>query len=82
MGLALGTLVGLPVFLGTLYSLLLGRGTVIANLAMVLPGFHRTYVGAFVGLVGGFAWGFIGGALLAWLYNTFQKTIYRSGTTT
>lgn len=81
MGLALGAAVGLAVFLGTLYSLWLGGGTVIGALAQVIPGFQRSYIGAFIGLIGGFVWGFIGGALLAWFYNIFHKAIYKSGPT-
>jgi hypothetical protein len=81
MGLAIGMVLGLAAFLGTLYSLWLGGGTFIGNLVLVIPGYQRSYVGAFIGLIGGFVWGLVGGALLAWFYNIFYKAIYKSGPT-
>lgn len=81
MGLALGVTLGLALFLGTLYSLWLGGGTVIGALAQVFPGYQRSYVGAFIGLIEGIILGFVAGALLAWLYNIFHKAIYKSGPT-
>jgi len=82
MGLALGAILGLALFLGTLYSLWLGGGTVIGALAHVFFGYQRSYPGALIGLIEGFVLGFIGGAVLAWLYNFFHKATHRSGPTT
>ena len=68
-GLATGIVMGLFVFLLTLVSLWFGRGETIDALVVPFPGFSRSIGGAIVGLIWGFVDGFIGGALLAWLYN-------------
>jgi len=81
MGLAVGAVLGLELFLGTLYSLWLGGGTVVAGLAQVFPGYQRSYAGAFIGLIEGIILGFVVGALLAWFYNIFHKAIYKSAHT-
>jgi hypothetical protein len=70
-GLATGIVMGLFVFLLTLVSLWFGRGETIDALVVPFPGFSRSIGGAIVGLIWGFVDGFIGGALLAWLYNRF-----------
>ena len=82
MGSAVGVVFGLAVFLATLYSLWFGGGTVIGTLAHILPGFQRSYGGAFLGLFEGIIWGFVGGALVAWFYNSFHKVLYKSAQTT
>ena len=73
-GLATGVVAGLFVFFVTLVSIWFGRGETIDALVVPFPGFSRSIGGAIVGLIWGFVDGFIGGALLAWLYNRFTTT--------
>lgn len=73
LGLAGGILWGLAIFLLTYWFLLRGfEGKTLARLSNVYLGYSVTWYGGFVGLVWGFVDGFIGGALLAWLYNRFS----------
>ena len=72
LGLACGILWGLAIFLLTYWFLLRGfEGETLARLRNVYLGYSVTWYGGFIGLVWGFIDGFIGGALLAWLYNRF-----------
>ena len=75
-GLATGVVAGLFVFFVTLVSIWFGRGETIDALVVPFPGFSRSIGGAIVGLLWGFVDGFIGGALLAWLYNRFTATLF------
>jgi hypothetical protein len=70
-GLATGVVGGLFVLILTFVSLWFGRGETIDALVVPFPGFSRSIGGAIVGLIWGFVDGFIGGSLLAWLYNRF-----------
>jgi hypothetical protein len=78
MAMAVGVVTGLAVFVASVFSIWMGSGETIDYLRWVLPGFQRSYVGAFVGLVGGFVWGFVAGGLLAWVYNIFHRVFYRT----
>jgi len=72
LGLAGGIVWGLAIFLLTYWFLLFGYGgTMLAKLSNVYLGYSVTWYGAFVGLIWGFIDGFIGCAVLAWLYNKF-----------
>ena len=72
LGLAGGIVWGLAIFLLTYWFLIFGyEGVTLARLSNVYLGYSVTWYGAFVGLIWGFVDGFIGGALLAWLYNKF-----------
>jgi len=72
LALAGGIVWGLAIFLITYWFLVFGHGgTTLFKLSNVYLGYSVTWYGAFVGLVWGFVDGFIGGALLAWLYNKF-----------
>ena len=71
LGLAAGTLVGLAVFLATLWTMMAGGGEHLILLAKFYWGYQISLPGALLGLVYGFVDGFIGGWLLAWLYNRF-----------
>ena len=75
-GLATGVVAGLFVFFVTLVSIWFGRGETIDALIVPFPGFSRSIGGAIVGLIWGFVDCFIGGALLAWLYNRFATTLF------
>ena len=72
LGLSCGILWGLAIFLLTYWFLLRGfEGETLSRLGNVYLGYSVTWYGGFIGLVWGFIDGFIGGALLAWLYNQF-----------
>jgi hypothetical protein len=82
LGLSLGIVWGLGVFLGTLWAVLQGRGTTVGLLSHYYPGFTVSYLGALVGLVWGFINGFVAGVLIAWFYDLFCKVLYKSETST
>ncbi len=72
LALAGGVVWGLAILLLTYWFLIRGyEGHTLAQLSKVYLGYSVTWYGAFVGLVWGFVDGFVGGALLAWLYNKF-----------
>lgn len=72
LGLAVGTLCGLGIFLATLVLVIKGGRVVGPNLALLgqfFYGYTVTVTGAFVGLVYGFVFGFVVGWLIALLRN-------------
>jgi hypothetical protein len=72
LGLGVGTLAGLGVFLATIILLIKGGEVVGPNLALLgqfFYGYTVTVTGAFVGLVYGFVVGFVVGWLIALLRN-------------
>jgi hypothetical protein len=72
LGLAIGTLSGLVVFLATIVLVLKGGDVVGPNLALLgqfFFGYTVTISGAFIGLVYGFVAGFVVGWLIAFLRN-------------
>ena len=73
LGLAVGTLCGLGVFLATFILIIKGGKVVGPNLALLgqfFYGYTVTVTGAFVGLVYGFVIGFVVGWLIALLRNS------------
>jgi hypothetical protein len=80
LGLAIGTIWGLTIFLATIGSILMGKGESMAHLTVFLNGYRVSFGGAIVGLIWGVVGGFIFGALVAWLYNILHKAIYKSDT--
>lgn len=73
LGLSLGILSGLAVFVMTLLALYANYGLGwFALTADVYPYYELSLVGAFIGLAFGFIDGFIGGVLIAFLYNLFS----------
>ena len=77
LGMAVGIVWGLGVFLMTLWMIWFGKDQ-IALFKNIYPGYASTYLGAFAGFIWGFVDGLISGALVAWLYNQFHKTFYKS----
>jgi len=72
LGLAVGTLCGVGVFLATIILVVKGGEVVGPNLALLAQffyGYTVTITGAFVGLVYGFVVGFVVGWLIALLRN-------------
>jgi hypothetical protein len=76
-GFALGTMLGLLVFIGSCWLLIIdSESAFFSNFASFFFGYSFTFIGAFVGLFWGFVYGFFFGGLLAWLYNIFSRMIY------
>jgi hypothetical protein len=72
-GLTTGIVLGLAVFLLTMVYLIFNyESSTLVKLHKVFPGFDITFVGGVLGLVWGFVYGVIGGAIFAWLYNKLQ----------
>lgn len=72
LGLALGILWGLSVFLATAWIVFIGGpGDTLDTLGAFYIGYDVSWTGAVVGLGYGFVDGLIGGLLLAWIYNAF-----------
>lgn len=71
LGMSGGLLWGLCMFLGTLLGMYTtDYGFAYYELLMdIYPGYELSIYGAFIGLIYGFADGFIGLFLLGWLYN-------------
>lgn len=68
-GLACGVVLGLAGFVATLFSIWFGAGYTITTLAAVYFGYSWSFVGALLALVWGLIYGFIGGWILAFVYN-------------
>ena len=72
MGLAFGVLVGLTLWIATLWLVIKGGphvGQHLVLLSQFFIGYRVTVTGSFVGLVWGFVTGFVAGWLVAWIYN-------------
>ncbi|MBI9082525.1 MAG: hypothetical protein JEZ11_02935 [Desulfobacterales bacterium] len=72
LGLSLGTLLALGIFVATNWLVLKGGDPVgphLQLLAQYFIGYRVTFTGSFVGLVYGFAIGFGSGWLIGWIYN-------------
>jgi len=78
LGLAIGIIWGVTIFLATIGSILVGKGETMSHLTVLLNGYRVTFGGAIVGLIWGVAGGFLFGAAVAWLYNMLHKAIYKS----
>ncbi|QVL56717.1 MAG: bacteriophage holin [Simkaniaceae bacterium] len=71
-GLAGGVLWGAMMFICTVLSIYTGYAdTFLLAMKSCYPGYSLTWGGAFLGLIYGFIDGFVGLAILAWLYNKF-----------
>jgi hypothetical protein len=74
LGMALGTVSGLAVFLATIVLLLKGGAVVGPKLALLgqfFFGYTVTLKGAFIGLV----YGFVSGFILGWLIGFFRNSL-------
>ncbi len=81
LGMALGTIWGVSIFLVTMWAVVRGHGETLTLLGGYYLGYSVTYVGAVMGLIWGFIHCFIAGVLTALLYNMFSKTFYEAGET-
>ena len=74
LALSLGIISAVSVFLIGIFNLSFGLWPTTIKLIMeVYPGFDISIVGILIGAFWGFIDGFIGGILIAWLYNKFSK---------
>jgi hypothetical protein len=78
LGLSLGIVWGLAVFVLTILATMRGMGRTLSILGGYYIGFSVSYPGALVGLIWGFVHGFVAGVLIAWFYDLFYKAIYKS----
>ncbi|MGA9116394.1 MAG: bacteriophage holin [Bacteroidota bacterium] len=80
LGLSVGVLWGVVVFAATLWAAWEERGITLSTLEHYYPGYSVSASGALAGLFWGFVTGFLGGALVAWLYNRFHAALYKADT--
>src|SRR5438105_2881625 len=76
MGLILGTLLGIALFIATNFLILKGGpdpGPHLSLLCQFFPGYTVTFIGSLIGFAYAFATGFIGGAFLGAVYNRLAK---------
>lgn len=78
LGLAVGIVWGLGIFVATIWSASLGGGRTLGLLSAYYYGYSVGFGGAIVGLIWGFINGFIFGSAVAWLYNKFHNVIYKT----
>jgi hypothetical protein len=78
LGLSLGIVFGLAIFIATIWATMGGHGLTLSGLGAYYPGFTVSYLGAVVGLFWGFVSGFVGGVLIAWFYDLFCKALYKA----
>jgi len=69
-GLAVGVVWGLVILGVSLLVTLKGAGGEhLSRLGLLYPGYRVTYLGSLIGFVWSVIYGFVAGALLAWVYN-------------
>jgi len=73
-GLTLGTIMGVCLFLCTLWAMARGGGGHLVMLKRFYIGYDISVLGAFLGLVYAFIDGLICGWVFAWLYNKLAPT--------
>ncbi len=80
VGLALGLLFGLVIFIATNWLVIMGHitssgdsevGPHLKLLGEFFIGYRVSFFGSFVGFAYGFALGTLSGSLIAWIYNKF-----------
>ena len=75
LGIALGTVWGVSLFITTWISYYTGYGELfLRTLAeSIYPGYSISPVGSFIGLVYGFADGFVSASIIAIIYNKVNR---------
>jgi len=76
LGLSLGILFGLVIFIATNWLVIKGGehvGSHLQLLGQFFIGYKVTFFGSFIGFAYGFAVGTLSGALIAWIYNKFVE---------
>jgi len=72
LGLTLGMIFGLVIFIATNWLVLKGSqpvGPHLALLSQYFIGYRVSFIGSFIGFAYGFAMGTLSGALIGWIYN-------------
>ena len=72
VGLALGVILGLGIFVATNWLVIKGGDRVGPHLILLSQyfiGYRVTFLGSLIGAVYGFALGTISGSLMGWIYN-------------
>lgn len=84
LGLALGLLCGLAIFIATNWLVIKGGGRPgqpvgphLRLLSQYFLGYTVSFLGSFIGFAYAFAVGTIGGTLIGWIYNKVAR--FRSG---
>ena len=80
LGLALGILLGLAIFIATNWLVIKGGKQVgfhLQLLSQYFIGYRVTFLGSLIGLAYGFAVGTLSGALIGWIYNKIAA--FRNG---
>ena len=72
-GLACGVVLGVVGFVGTLLSLWFGQGQTITLLSAFYAGYSWSFIGSLLALVLGVIYGFVGGWLIATIYNSLAS---------
>jgi hypothetical protein len=75
LGVALGSVWGVSLFITTWISYYTGYGRLFLEVLAqsIYPGYTATPLGSFLGLLYGFADGFVSAALIGYIYNKFVK---------
>ena len=76
LGLALGVLSGLVIFIATNWLVLKGGNVVGPHLKLLSQyfiGYRVSFFGSLIGFVYGFAVGTLSGSLIGWIYNRITK---------
>jgi hypothetical protein len=75
LGVALGSVWGVSLFITTWISYYTGYGRLFLEVLAqsIYPGYTITPLGSFLGLVYGFADGFVSAALIGYIYNKVVK---------
>ena len=76
LGLSLGLLFGLGIFIATNWLVLKGGKVVGPHLQLLSQyfiGYRVSFFGSFVGFAYGFAVGTLSGSLIGWIYNRITK---------
>jgi ABC-type dipeptide/oligopeptide/nickel transport system permease subunit len=76
LGLSLGLLFGIGMFIATNWLVLKGGKTVGPHLQLLSQyfiGYRVSFFGSFIGLAYGFAVGTLSGSLIGWIYNRITK---------
>ena len=76
LGLSLGLLFGLGVFIATNWLVLKGGKVVGPHLQLLSQyfiGYRVSFLGSFIGFAYGFAVGTFSGSLIGWIYNKITK---------
>ena len=76
LGMALGLVIGLAIFIATNWLIIKGGNPIGPNLTLLSQffiGYRVTFWGSFIGFAYGFAVGSLSGSLIGWIYNTIVR---------